>query len=170
MQKIKHTFIGVCYTGKGQSGNGVQLLLNAMLKYVPRKYRLSVRPAESATFVLTSVKPLLLVACKFFRVPDFTSRGQKLKSLLPLRHVYQLFQRYREFLGIRRWQSSDLDTLPIRDSVMNSQTVAASFVIPHVSKSVESQRLASVVLLANFVSADNLRLSRIILQYSLELR
>ncbi|KYN28266.1 hypothetical protein ALC57_02327 [Trachymyrmex cornetzi] len=36
--------------------------------------------------------------------------------------------------GIRRWRSNDLDTLPVRDSAMNSQTVASS-VIPHVSKS-----------------------------------
>ncbi|KYM92161.1 hypothetical protein ALC53_01224 [Atta colombica] len=36
--------------------------------------------------------------------------------------------------GIRRWRSNDLDTLPVRDSAMNSQTVASS-VMPHVSKS-----------------------------------
>lgn len=116
------------------------LLLNAMLKYVLRKYRLSVGP-----FALTMVKPLPFVACKFFRVPDFTPGGQKLKSLPPLGHVHQLFQRYKEFLGIRRWRSSDLDTLPVRDSAMNSQTVASS-VIPHVSKSASNpKRLASMV-------------------------
>lgn len=124
------------------------LLLNAMLKYVPRKYRLSVRPAEPATSAFTIVKPLASVACKFFRVPNFTPRGQKLKSLPPLRHVHQLFQRYKEFLGIRRWRSSDLDTLPVRDSAMNSQTVA-SFVIPHVSKSASNLKRLGEYILTN---------------------
>lgn len=68
-----------------------------------------------------------------FSASRISLEGQKLKSLPPLGHVHQLFQRYKEFLGIRRWRSSDLDTLPVRDSVMNSQTVASS-VIPHVSK------------------------------------
>ena len=68
-----------------------------------------------------------------------------MKSLPPLRHVHELFQRYKEFLGIRRWRSNDLDTLPVRDSAMNSQTVASS-VIPHVSKSVSNfECLASMV-------------------------
>lgn len=36
-------------------------------------------------------------------------------------HVVQLFHRCKEFLGVRRCGSSDLDTLPIRGAAMNSQ-------------------------------------------------
>lgn len=100
-------------------------------------------PASGVVGVRTTVKPLFFVACKFFRVPDFTPRGQKLKTLPPLGHVHQLFQRYKEFLGIRRWRSGDLDTLPMRDSAMNSQTVASS-VIPHVSKSASNLHVSRV--------------------------
>ncbi|EGI60987.1 hypothetical protein G5I_10749 [Acromyrmex echinatior] len=50
--------------------------------------------------------------------------------------------------GIRRWRSNDLDTLPVRDSAMNSQTVASS-VIPHVSKSASNlECLVSIIALA----------------------
>jgi len=118
------------------------------LNTVPQEYRLSVwrrsqrcrrvRSGQTVTFCGVQIFPL----ARTF-VPDFTPRGQKLKSLPPLGHVHQLFQRYKEFLGIRRWRSSDLDTLLVRDSAMNSQTVA-SFVIPHVSAS-NPKRFANMV-------------------------
>lgn len=110
------------------------------------KYRLSVWRSKAGD---VGLKPLLSAACKFFPLvvpvaPDFTRR-QKLKPLPSLGHVHQLFQRYKEFLRIRCWRSSDLDTLPLRDSAMNSQTVA-SYVIPHISKPASNpKRLASIV-------------------------
>lgn len=113
------------------------------------KYRLSVCHSKVGSRRWSNRCFLRRANFFFFLVPlvapDFTPRGQKLKSLPPLGHVHQLFQRYKEFLGIRCWRSSDLDTLSVRDSAMNSQTVA-SFVIPHISKPTSNpKRLASVV-------------------------
>lgn len=56
------------------------------------KYRLSVRHSkagddgQTAAFCGVQIFPLMALA------PDFTLRGQKLKSLPPLGHVHQLFQ------------------------------------------------------------------------------
>lgn len=110
------------------------------------KYRLSVWHSKAGDVGQTAAFcGVQIFSLPVLVAPDFTPRRQKLKSLPPLGHVHQLFQRYKEFLGIRCWRSSDLDTLPVRDSAMNSQTVA-SFVIPHISKPASNpKRLASIV-------------------------
>ncbi|KYN35525.1 hypothetical protein ALC56_10082 [Trachymyrmex septentrionalis] len=68
--------------------------------------------------------------------------------------------------GIRRWRSNDLDTLPVRDSAMNSQTVASS-VIPHVSKSVSNFECLATLAKSesNWFSSHNVSLARRVISF-----
>lgn len=149
VEKIGHAYIE-CMTLIGEKG---QLVFSVIVKCHAFYGRISIIRCYSDTLIDDteihgSEKPFFFCGMQISlaRVPlDFTTRRQKLKSLPALVHVHQLFQRYKEFLEIRRWRSSDLDTLPIRDSAMNSQTVS-NLVIPHVSKPTSNPKhFASIV-------------------------